>query len=299
MPRCAVIANPIKVSPAFRGELDARLTRDGWEDTLWLETSVADPGHAVTAQAVAAQVDLVIGAGGDGTIRVMAGGLAGAGIPMGLIPAGTANLLARNLGIPLSEVAAIEVALTGDTRTIDLIQLRVDGGEPEHFAVMAGMGVDAMIMDQTSPQLKAHIGPAAYVLAAAKAVGRLPMKLDITVDGGRRHRRRKAMICVIGNVGELPGKIALIPDARPDDGQLDVYVASPHRFTHWVRVIFRLLSHRQHEEEQIDLWRGTRVVVELEKSDAYELDGDVEGRGRRLEAEIVPGALLVRVPASG
>lgn len=243
MPRCAVIMNPIKVSSSFRADLDTRLIERGWNDTLWLETRVDDPGRSMTAQAVVAQVDLVIAAGGDGTIRAVADGLADLCMPLGLIAVGTGNLLARNLGIPLTEAAAIEVALRGDIRHIDLIRLRVDGGKPTHFVVMAGMGMDAMIMDHTDPQLKTYLGPVAYVLAAVKTVGRLPMKIDITIDGGRRHRRH-AMICVIGNVGTLPGNIVLIPDARPDDAQLDVYVASPHRFTQWIRVIARLLLRR-------------------------------------------------------
>ena len=100
-------------------------------------------------QAVAEKVDLVIGAGGDGTIRIVADGLAGTGIVMGLVSAGTGNLLARNLDLPLDEAAALEVAFTGHTRSIDLVQVTVDDGEPEHFAVMAGIGVDAVIMDES------------------------------------------------------------------------------------------------------------------------------------------------------
>jgi diacylglycerol kinase family enzyme len=110
--RCAVIYNPTKVSDQFRLLVTNRLERDGWADTLWLETSADDPGRGMTKEAVAAQVDLVIGAGGDGTVRVVADGLAGSGIPMGLVPAGTANLLARNLDLPLED-AAVEIALPG------------------------------------------------------------------------------------------------------------------------------------------------------------------------------------------
>jgi diacylglycerol kinase (ATP) len=152
--RWAVIYNPTKVSDQFRQLVTNRLERDSWADTLWLETSADDPGRGMTKEAVAAQVDLVIGAGGDGTVRVVADGLAGSGIPMGLVPAGTANLLARNLDLPLEEDAAVEIAFAGHTRTIDLIKLTVDDHPPEHFAVIAGIGVDAMIMDETDSGLK-------------------------------------------------------------------------------------------------------------------------------------------------
>jgi YegS/Rv2252/BmrU family lipid kinase len=241
------------------------------------------------------QVDLVVAAGGDGTVRIVADGLANTGIPMGIVPSGTANLLARNLGIPMTEDDAIDVVLSGRTRTIDLIKLSVDEGEPEHFAVMAGMGIDAMIMDETRPELKDKIGTAAYFVAAARALGRLPVPMRIKLDD-RRPRRRRAMICVVGNVGGLPGNIVLIPGAQPDDGQLDIYVASPHRLTQWIRVFARLITRRSNGEDRVDQWRGRRVEIRLDEPDSYQLDGDVVGELRRLVAEVQPEALSVRVP---
>ena len=219
--RCAVIFNPVKVSDGFRDATSARLAAARWTDPIWLSTTEDDPGRSMAASAVEQQVDLVVAAGGDGTVRIVADGLANTGIPMGIVPSGTANLLARNLGIPMAEADAIDVVLSGRTRTIDLIKLTIDGGEPEHFAVMAGMGIDAMTMDETSADLKDKIGTAAYVVAAARALGRLPVPMSIKVDDHRTHRRR-AMICVVGNVGGLPGNITLIPGAEPDDGLFDV-----------------------------------------------------------------------------
>jgi diacylglycerol kinase (ATP) len=295
--RCAIIANPVKVSDGFGGAVTEALREAGWAEPLWLETTEDDPGRSMVATAVAEQVDLVIAAGGDGTVRVVADGLAGTGIPMGIVPEGTANLLSRNLEIPQNELEAIRVALTGKTRTIDLVKLVVDGNNGEHFAVMAGMGIDAMIMDEVDSDLKAKIGPAAYVVAGAKALGRLPVPMRIKVDDHHTHRRR-AMVCVIGNVSTLTGNIVLIPGAKPDDGLLDVYVASPHRFTHWVRVFLRLITRRrQGPDDRVDQWRGRRVEVVLEKPDNYQLDGDVVGEVRRMVAEVQPQALSVRVPA--
>lgn len=297
LPRCAVVFNPTKVSDTFRTSLTVRLDADGWQETLWLETSADDPGHAMTAQAVSEGVDLVIGAGGDGTIRVVAHELAETGVPLGLIPAGTGNLLARNLGIPLAEDAAIEVALGQLTRTIDLVALTVDGEPGEHFAVMAGMGVDAMIMDETNPDLKAKIGSAAYFVAAGKALGRLPMDVAIKVDGGRPHRRR-AMLAMVGNVGDLTGNITLIPEAKPDDGMVDVFVASPHRLIHWIRVVIRVVFRRRHARDSIDQWRGKKIELRLKRRENYQLDGDVVGECLVLVAEVRPDALHVRVPST-
>ncbi|MFL6026262.1 MAG: diacylglycerol/lipid kinase family protein [Friedmanniella sp.] len=294
-PRAAVVVNPTKVSDTFHSLLVERLAAAGWAEPLWLETSEEDPGRGMTQEALAAGVDLVIGAGGDGTVRIVADGMAGSHVPMGVVAAGTANLLARNLDLPLTEAEALDVALARQTRDIDLIELTIDGGVREHFAVMAGVGVDAVIMDEVNPNLKKAVGPAAYFFAAGKALGRLPKRMEITIDGGRRHRRR-AMVCVIGNVGKLPGNLVLIPEAEAQDGKLDVYVASPHRFTHWLRLAVRLVTRRRQRDDQVDNWQGRRVEVRLAERDNYQMDGDVSGECRTLAAEVKPGALRVCIP---
>ena len=289
--RCAVIFNPVKVSDGFRDATSARLAAARWTDPIWLSTTEDDPGRSMAASAVEQQVDLVVAAGGDGTVRIVADGLANTGIPMGIVPSGTANLLARNLGIPMAEADAIDVVLSGRTRRIDLIKLTIDGGEPEHFAVMAGMGIDAMTMiSQADLKTRSARQPMSWPRPGPWAAA--------GADHGRHHRthRRRAMICVVGNVGGLPGNITLIPGAEPDDGLLDVYVASPHRFTHWVRVFTRLITRRSNGQDRVDQWRGRRVEVRLDEPDSYQLDGDAVGQLRRLVAEVQPEALSVRVP---
>jgi diacylglycerol kinase (ATP) len=294
--RCAVIYNPTKVSEKFRALLEDNLQRKGWVETLWLETSAEDPGRAMTRQAVAEQVDLVIGAGGDGTIRAVADGLAHTGIPLGLVPAGTGNLLARNLDLPLEEVDAIDVALDGQQRPIDLVRITVDDRPPEHFAVMAGIGVDAMIMDETNEDLKDKVGSAAYFVAAGKALGRLPVRMTVQLDSNRPVRRH-AMVCVIGNVGRLRGNLTLIPGASPDDGFLDLYIASPRQLRHWVKLAFRLITRRAKKDDQVDQRKGKSVRIVIDGKDNYQLDGDVVGESTTLDAEIQPGALTICVPA--
>jgi YegS/Rv2252/BmrU family lipid kinase len=293
--RCAVIYNPTKISEQFRDLVEKTLQRDGWVDTMWLETSVTDPGRAMTQQAVAAGVDLVVCAGGDGTVRIVADGLAGTGIPMGLIPAGTGNLLARNLNLPIDEVAAIEIAFGGHTRDIDLIKVTVDGGEAEHFTVMAGIGIDAVIMEETDDTLKDKIGAAAYFVAAGKAVGRLPIRLAVQLDD-HRPLKRHAMLCVIGNVSDLRANLTLIPGAKPDDGLLDLYIASPHRLRHWLKLALRLITRRPKKDDQVDQATGKRVTIRIDGADNYQLDGDVIGKCTSLVAQIEPGALTICVP---
>ncbi len=293
--RCAVIFNPIKVSDDFRSLIEGALPDDQYAPLLWLETSEDDPGHGMVRRAVEDQVDLVIGAGGDGTIRLIADGLADTGIPLGIIPAGTGNLLARNLQLPLDEATAIRVAFGDHSRSIDLIKLTVDEQDPVHFAVMAGVGVDAVIMNETDPDLKKKIGVGAYVVAASKALGRLPLRLTVRVDGSRVLRRH-AMLCLIGNVGDLQAGITLIADAEPDDGLLDVYIASPQRFTHWVKVLLRMITRRAQKDDRVDQLKAQRVTIRLDEPDHYQLDGDAMGKASMLTAEVAPGALVVRVP---
>ncbi len=292
--RCAVVYNPTKISDGFRELVTERTAAAGWAEPLWLETSEDDPGRAMTREALDAQVDIVLAAGGDGTVRVVADVMAGSGVTMAVLPAGTGNLLARNLELPLDETGALEVALAGRTRDVDLVELTVDGGPSEHFAVMAGVGVDAAIMDEVNPDLKKKVGPAAYFVAAGKALGRLPVQMDISVDGGRRHRRH-AMTCLIGNVGKLPGGLVLMPDAEFDDGHLDVYVASPRRVTHWLKLLVRVVTRRGQRDDQVDSWQAQRVVLTLRKPESYQLDGDVIGEARELVAVIRPGALRICV----
>jgi diacylglycerol kinase (ATP) len=249
----------------------------------------------MTEQAVRENVDLVLGAGGDGTIRVICSGLANTGIPFGLIPAGTGNLLARNIGIPLDEVAALDVAFDGADKAVDLVRLKVDDHPPDHFAVMAGIGLDAVIMEGADPKMKRAVGPAAYFVSAAQNANHPALHATITVDDQPSIRRR-AHVIVVGNVGFLLANIQLIPGARADDGLLDVLVASPRTLRDWVRLTTRVLTRRPKPDNQLDRLTGRRVTITVDERDQFQLDGDTVGDCNRLTAEVVPGALLLRVP---
>jgi diacylglycerol kinase (ATP) len=295
--RCAVIYNPVKVTDwlTFRRHVEYELSKRGWEKAIWLETTVDDPGRAMTAQAVADGVDLVLGAGGDGTIRVICSGLADSGIPFGLIPAGTGNLLARNIGIPLDEGVALDVAFDGYDMPIDLVRLSVDNGPPDHFAVMAGIGIDAMIMQSTNKDLKKAVGSAAYFVSAAQNANHPALHATVQVDD-QPVLRRKAHVIVVGNVGYLQANIPLIPDAKPNDGLLDVLVASPRGVSDWIKLTARVLTRQRRTDAQLDRLTGRRVRITVEERDHYQLDGDTVGLCSAMAAEVRPGALTLRVP---
>ncbi len=295
--RCAVIVNPAKVTDwtTFRRHVEYQVKTRGWQRPLWLETTEEDPGRAMARQAVEEGVDLVLGAGGDGTIRVVCSALAGTGIPFGLIPAGTGNLLARNLGIPLDEAAALDVAFNGLNKPIDLVKVTFDDQASDHFAVMAGIGLDAMIIQGTHPELKKAVGSAAYFFSAAQHAKHPALNTTIEMDDGPPMKRR-AHVIVIGNVGYLQANIQLIPDAKADDGLLDVVIASPRGLRDWVRLTTQVLIRRHRPDDQLDRLTGRRVKITVDHPDHYQMDGDTVGECTSLVAEVQPGALLLRVP---
>lgn len=293
----AVILNPIKVDDidGFRARINAAARASGWDEPLWFETTVDDAGASMARAALAAGADILVAAGGDGTVRVVCAEMAGRGIPVGIIPVGTGNLLARNLGIPLGRDQALEVVLNGQDRAVDTVRIDGDGIPETRFMVMAGLGLDAAIMDAAPDELKARIGWTAYVVAGAKHLRYPAVRVDISVDGGEPIRRR-ARTVVIGNVGSLQAGIPLLPDAEIDDGKLDVVVVAPRKFFGWVPVAARVVTRRRRTDEKLDRYTGRSVVVTTPHPTPRQLDGDTVGPGTELRAEIEPGVLLVRVP---
>ncbi|WP_296666411.1 diacylglycerol kinase family protein [Demequina sp.] len=290
----AVIYNPIKVNDldVFHRRVAYEMARKGWDAPVWLETREDDPGRQMSHDAIAKEVDLVIVAGGDGTVRAVCAELAGSDIPVAIIPAGTGNLLGRNLGIPLDEDGALDVALTGAVRSIDVVNWKTDGVESP-FVVMAGVGLDAQIMRDTNKQLKKLVKGGAYVVAGVQQAGMEPFHAKVTLDGSVVHDG-EAIVTMVGNVGKLQGGFELIPSARAEDGSLHVLVAKADG----VQGLVRLLGTfgRPSGDGPLRRMTGNRVEVELDRDVPYQLDGDLEGETARFSAEVQPGALRVMVP---
>ena len=211
------------------------------------------------------------------------------------MPAGTGNLLARNLAIPLFLRAAIDVALNGQDRAIDLVEVSGDGFEDTHFMVMAGMGLDAAIMEGVNEDIKRRVGWIAYVLSGLKALMSPVVKVEIAVDGGE-FTTYKAVTVVVGNVGFLQAGMPLLPDAAIDDGVLDVVVLHPKRFLSWLPLVARVLSKGKRTDETIGRLTGQSVAIRASADTPRQLDGDAIGPGRELRMHCVHGRLLVRVP---
>ncbi|WP_242530394.1 YegS/Rv2252/BmrU family lipid kinase [Nocardioides aromaticivorans] len=294
----AVVLNPIKVESVeqFQALVTQMALEAGWNAPRWYLTTVEDSGTGQAEQASVEGADLVIVCGGDGTVREVCAELAGTGIPVGVVPAGTGNLLARNLEIPLFIRAAIDIALTGQDRAIDMVAVEGDGLEPSHFMVMAGMGFDAAIMEGVNEDLKKKVGWLAYVLSALKGLMFPAMKLEISIDD-MPFTKHRARTCVIGNVGSLQGGMVLLPDAAIDDGLLDVVLLYPRRFLSWIPLVLRVLTRREHNAgDSVARMTGRKVVVRAAGEVPRQLDGDTIGAGTELSMECIHGRVLVRVP---
>jgi diacylglycerol kinase (ATP) len=183
----AVVVNPIHVDDL--AQLHAQIAQVcaelGWAPPLWFETTVEDPGGGQARSALTAGADVVLACGGDGTIRHVARVLAGSGTPLGLVPTGTANLLARNLAIGLGDTAeATRIALSGKNRAIDVGQVFIDDrAEEQVFMVMAGVGFDAVIMAGAAHELKSRLGPLAYFVSGMRALRGPRASIALAVDG--------------------------------------------------------------------------------------------------------------------
>jgi YegS/Rv2252/BmrU family lipid kinase len=288
--RAAVVVHPGKHHDmdGFRAVVCKALADRGWAEPLWLETSLQDPGAGLAAKAVRAGVDLVLACGGDGTVAACVGGVAGSGIPLGVLPSGTGNLLARNLGLPSSLDEALAVALAGTDRRLDV---GTANGKP--FVVMTGIGFDAELLAGASEQLKKRVGSVAYVLSALAHLREHPVRVMLRVDNGPP-RRQWASGVIVGNVGSLQGNVRLLPDAVPDDGVLDVAAFTAWRWTQWLRLAVGVLTRRK--TDRMAYFACRELHVTTSRPQPWEADGEVMGLTRQLRVTVQPGDLLVRVP---
>ncbi|WP_436410256.1 diacylglycerol/lipid kinase family protein [Microbacterium thalli] len=316
-PKAALVYNPIKVDgDELRDQVLRAAEAAGWEEPLFYETTVDDLGDDVTRQALEAGANVVLVAGGDGTVRAVSGEMSGSGIPLAIVPSGTGNLLARNLGLPLSEPETmIEAAFSGDRTAIDVgfARLTREGGEIEEhaFVVMGGMGLDAAMIANTNPQLKKSVGWVAYVDGATRSLVKAkPFRVVYQLVGHRMHAARVQSV-LFANCGSLQAGIALIPEASVTDGQLDVVIMQPKGFFGWLlvwrRVAWdnsflrkfragrRVLSLRT-KDSAVVYSRGRGVALAPQEPHPVQLDGDEFGEATHVQTRVEAGGLIIAVP---
>lgn len=304
-PRLAVIVNPTKFEDveAVHRRVAALIAPRGWADPLWLETTVEDPGTGQAQHAVEEGVELVCPLGGDGTVRSVAAALVGTDTPLGLLPAGTGNLLARNLGLPIDNLEdALTTAVTGKDHRIDICTLQIvhpDGTQEQpkdyFFLVMAGIGFDAAVISEAPEGLKAKVGWPAYIVSGLRNLSGPRFGVDIRFDEEEPiHRRVRSVM--IGNVGKLQGGVALLPDAQVDDGVLDAVFISPKGVIGWAAVAARILTKTRKGHPRVEQHQCKRVELTLKHEEPVQLDGDPIGPGRHLVFTVAPQQLTVRLP---
>jgi diacylglycerol kinase (ATP) len=299
----AIIVNPTKFDnmAAVRSQVTKACEQFGWAEPMWILTTESDPGTGQALQAVKDGATLVCPLGGDGTVRAVAVALVGTETPMGLLPGGTGNLLARNLNLPTDSLhEALKVALTGQNKRVDVGRLTVHTpGQKQKrqeytFLVMAGIGFDAAIMADAPEALKKRVGPFAYTLSGLKNLRGPQFRIRIKFDQDPELSRRTRSV-VIGNCGKLTGGLVLMPEALVDDGLLDAVILSPAGLVGWVAVAGRVLSKRRKGHERVDHHRLKSMTVRCDRPVAVQIDGDPIGETRELSATVDPLALVVRV----
>jgi diacylglycerol kinase family enzyme len=291
MPAAVIIINPTRIRDQrrFRRECCRVAQAAGWAPSF-AETSHDDRGVGLARGAVAAGARLVVAAGGDGTVRACAHALAGTGVPLAIVPRGTANLAARALRIPARLNAALTTGFGGQDRLVDLAEA---DGMP--FAAMAGIGLDAAVVDSTPDLLKRRLGWMAYAAGGVIRLAERRRTFTVRLDAGPP-LTRLARSVVVGNVGLLPGGFALLPDARLDDSLLDVGILAPASPVGWGLVAQRVLTGSRRDDRNLERYRARRVEIQVGAELPREIDGEVISPGRSLTVTLRPGALLVRVP---
>ncbi len=292
--RVAVVFNPVSAgdtAPGRKRELLEALTAAGVEPLLE-ETTADDPGGEITRRALERGVDLVLVAGGDGTVMACVSVLAGTDVPLAVLPSGTGNLLAVNMDLPGDPAEAVDVALHGDRRRLDVGAIGSD-----RFVVMSGVGFDAAMLRDTDPALKARIGALAYVVSGLRQLGRRPTEYRIRLDGLPPISRTGQGV-LIGNLGRIQGGLEVLPGAEPDDGLLDVGVLETRLLGGWLRLAGRLLLGRgvRPSGPPLELFRARRVEIDCSRPEPIERDGELGTRTRHIAVEAMPGALTLCVP---
>ena len=291
MTTVAVVAHAGKTFDGGLLQLRRELERQGVSDPLWYEVPKSRKAPSQFRRAIKEGAELVFVWGGDGTVQRCIDALDGADVPIAIVPAGTANLLASNLDIPKDIEQAVSIGLHGAHRTLDVG--RING---ERFAVMAGAGFDALMIREADGGLKDRFGRVAYVWTGMNQLGRKPFEASIEVDGSTWFKG-KASCVLLGNFGELFAGVEAFEDARPDDGMLELGVVTADSVLDWLRTIGRTVVGASSTSPFVQVTKARSVNVRFDRKVLYELDGGDRKEVRKLAVEVEPAAVEVCVPA--
>lgn len=257
----------------------------------YLSTSKEEGANALAKKALADGVDLIAVSGGDGTVMEVLSALVGTQVSVAVLPAGTGNLLSINLGIPTTVPDAVDVALSGEPYTLDLIKM----DEDRYFAIMGGMGLDAQMIADADRDAKRKFGPLAYFWAAAKNLRRHRVGYEITLDDGApTHHRAKTVM--VANMGKITGGIDAMPTASPSDGILDIGILKAHTALQGLRLVGNALLGRTQEDPMLEVHQARKIRIVPSRPQLCELDGESIGRIHEWQVEVVPQAVRILLP---
>jgi len=285
----AVLAHAGKSLGGGLPELRAALAGAGVDAPVWYEVSKSKQAPKKAEKAVADGADLLFVWGGDGMLQRCIDAVATTSTTIAIVPAGTANLLARNLGIPNDIEGAVHIGLHGGRRMLDV---GVMNGE--RFAVMAGTGLDALMIRDMGDGLKGRAGKLGYVWAGARHLGEQRFALKIRVDG-RRWFSGKASSVLLGNVGTVRGGLTLFRRARPDDGKLEIGVVTAKGLLDWGRALGRSVISDPERSPFVHVTSGRAFEIRLDRKRPYELDGGDRKPTKRFRVSVEPAAVAVCV----
>jgi diacylglycerol kinase (ATP) len=292
MSRVAVVAHAGKSFGGGLGELREVLASHGHPDPLWYEVRKSRKAPKYARRALAEGAEVIFVWGGDGTVQRCIDAVANTDAVLAILPAGTANLLATNLEIPADLTEAVLVGLHGERRRLDTGTMN-----GEHFAVMAGAGLDARMIAEADRGMKDRIGRAAYLYTGARSLGARRVKATIKVDG--RHYFKGKISCVLaGNVSKVLGGVEAFTGARPDDGLLELGIVTAANRLEWARTLGRVALNTAERSPFVEVTRGKKVKIRFDRPLRYELDGGVRPAAAKLRIRVHPGSIQICVPAT-
>ncbi|MBT1173828.1 NAD(+)/NADH kinase [Bifidobacterium sp. MA2] len=311
----AFIVNPSKPqADARRAHIERFCAEKGLTEVEFIDTQLDKDGRACALEALEHGADVVIAVGGDGTVRTVASAVSGTGHALGIVPIGTGNLFARNMGIPVDDIdAALTVATSHGSRTVDMGRLTLlDHPEEDHghaFLIIAGVGFDAAMIDDTDPELKKNISWLAYFVGGVKNLFAPKYHANVTITSadGSTHSTRGLVFrtFMAGNCGQIP-VFSLMPNASYDDGLLDFEIIdTTGGILGWANlfgdVVHQTITGRAEQNplstnSTIDQIQGVSAELTLEKPALAQVDGDMLPETRHIRFDVERKALIVRVP---
>lgn len=286
----AVVAHARKQLGGGLPELRRLLADAGVADPIWYEVPKSKRAPKRVRDAIDAGADLLFVWGGDGMVQRSIDAVAGSGTTIAIVPAGTANLLATNLEIPRDLGAAVEIGLHGARREVDVATMN-----GERFAVMGGAGFDARMIRDAQSSLKSRFGRLAYIVSGARSLRKSAVQARVKVDGTKWFDD-PATCVLFGNVGRLFGGITVFPDARVDDGRLELGIVTAQGWWQWLRTLVRTAFGKPERSPFVEVTSGERFTVRFDRPVTYELDGGDRKKTKKLAVQVERKAVTVCVP---